>query len=116
LTNKDFAFTLGSCNSTFFDPTTFIIQSLNEIMFRTALLAANVSLYAKITGFYTDETFVPLPDNDGVPRNRTITMVQTSNINVFQSDYKFLGAAVAILLLGVLLIIPLYHGYELRLQ
>ncbi|KFY25922.1 hypothetical protein V491_01546 [Pseudogymnoascus sp. VKM F-3775] len=38
-------------------------------------------------------------------------MTQTSSINVYSSDYKFLGASIAIILLSLILITPLYYGY-----
>lgn len=114
VTESDFAYSINNCNMTYLDPTNVIIQAMNEMMFRTALRASNTSLYAGLEGFnHPGESviFIPMPGVDGVPRNTNITMTQTSSINVYSSNYKFLGASIAIILLSLILITPLYYGY-----
>ncbi|KAH9207812.1 hypothetical protein DL95DRAFT_395741 [Leptodontidium sp. 2 PMI_412] len=114
VTESDFIHSINNCNMTYLDPTNVIIQAMNEMMFRTALRASNTSLYNGLEGFnHPGEpvVFVPMPGVDGVPRNTNITMTQTSSINVYSSDYKFLGASIALILLSLILIIPLYYGY-----
>ncbi|KFZ19670.1 hypothetical protein V501_00577 [Pseudogymnoascus sp. VKM F-4519 (FW-2642)] len=114
VTESDFAYSINNCNMTYLDPTNVIIQAMNEMMFRTALRASNTSLYNGLEGFnHPGEPviFIPMPGVDGVPRNTSITMTQTSSINVYSSDYKFLGASIAIIILSLILITPLYYGY-----
>ncbi|KAH7350719.1 hypothetical protein BKA65DRAFT_476091 [Rhexocercosporidium sp. MPI-PUGE-AT-0058] len=111
---SDFVYTIANCNMSYSDPTDVIIQAMNEMMFRTALRASNTSLYFGLEGFnHPGERvlFTPMPGVDGIPRNINITMTQTSSVNVYKSDYKYLGASITLILLSLILIIPLYYGY-----
>jgi hypothetical protein len=101
------------------DPTDDMINALNELMFRTALVASNVSTYAIMnvsindfqTSFY-EAIPVPIPTNEtGIPVPQVITMEQTSTITVFESHYEFLGAALGIMILGILVVVPTLHGF-----
>jgi len=66
-----------NCNLTFGDPTSDIFLALNEIMFRTALVAANATDIQQVVA------------------------KQTSTLVVFKTQYQYLLGAVAIVLLSV---------------
>ena len=47
----------------------------------------------------------------GIPVPQFIPMEQHSNINVFQSHYSYLAGALAVMVLGVLVVIPTFNGF-----
>lgn len=119
--NGSFEQTQNPCAINWGDPTTEIMDSLNEIMFRTALSVSNVSKYsvlnASISEWWTSyyEAFPVIypnrPNDTGIPIPQLIAMEQTSNITVFQSHYSYLAAALGIMALGVLVVMPTFYGF-----
>ncbi|KAI9755176.1 MAG: hypothetical protein M1835_000840, partial [Candelina submexicana] len=71
----------------FRDPTPDILTSINEIMFRFALAAANSS------------------------SKQTVPATQTSEQNTYESHFRYLGGALVIMLLGIFAVTPLFYGY-----
>lgn len=78
---------INNCNFTFEDPTSDIISAFNEIMFRTAVAAANSS----------DVQYVQA--------------TQTSTELVFKVQYQYLLGAVAVMLFSVAAIVPTFLGF-----
>jgi hypothetical protein len=78
---------LETCNFTFEDPTSDIISAFNEIMFRTAIAAANSS------------------DLQYVQATKTSTEL------IFKVQYQYLLAAAAVMLFSVAAIIPTFLGF-----
>ena len=76
-----------SCNLTFSDPTDNLIANARELMFRTAIAAANSS------------------DLQSVPA------IQVATIAVYQSHYRYLALASGLTLLAILIVIPTFFGY-----
>jgi hypothetical protein len=107
------------CAMNWRDPTSDIINALNEIMFRTALTAARVSKYSiqNISDFggftdYYEAIPVNITEEDsGLPVVQIIEMQQTSTTAVFKSNYSNLAAALSVMVLGFLVVIPTFHGF-----
>jgi len=55
-------------------------------------------------------TYPDCPKDDGIPIPQLLTMQQISTITVFQSNYRFLAAAWAVMVLGVLVVVPTFAG------
>lgn len=117
--NTSFFTTEDACAINWRDPSSDILNALNEIMFRTAVVTSNTSKYAvlnmSIDTWYT-QFYEAYPVNyttvdSGIPEPQILVMEQTSNIAVFQSHYSFLAAALAIMFLGILVVIPTFHGF-----
>jgi hypothetical protein len=77
----------AQCSTAFSDPTDEIINAARDLMFRTAIASSNSSL------------------------RTTVTAQQISTQQVYMSDFRWLGAATAITVLGLLLTIPTFRGY-----
>jgi hypothetical protein len=115
--NTSFFTTEDACAINWYDPTSDIVNALNEIMFRTALGASNVSKFSIInesinaewTNFY--EAWPVNVSGSGIPVPQILPMIQTSDINVFESHYSYLAAALALLILGILVVVPTFHGF-----
>ena len=84
-----------ACSSNWTDPTTHILSALNELAFRVSLEAANVP--------YRNTTSPPSP--------QMLTMLQTSTINVFRSEYRYLISSTILTTIFTLLIIPTFIGW-----
>jgi hypothetical protein len=108
------------CAINWYDPTSDIVNGINEIMFRTALAASSVSkfsifnqnIYSKdrnATSFY--EAYPVNITGSGIPIPQILTMKQTSNITVFKSNYSYLAAALALMILGILVVLPTFQGF-----
>ena len=117
--NASFTQTQDACSMNWRDPTDDMVNALNEIMFRTALTASNVSTYSIMnvsinqfqTSFY-EAIPIQVPRKEtGKPSPQMVTMKQTSAVTVFESHYEFLGAALSIMILGILVVIPTLHGF-----
>jgi hypothetical protein len=76
-----------NCNLTFEDPTSDIFLALNEIMFRSALAAANATDIQNVQAMQT-----------------------TTNV-VFKLQYQYLMGAIAVMLLSVAAIISILNGW-----
>jgi hypothetical protein len=117
--NTSFFVNEDACATNWRDPTSDIVDALNEIMFWTSLVASDVSKFSIINSRITDRWtsyYEMYPVNytnvkDGIPTPQTIAMQQTSTITVFQSHYPFLAGALAVMVLGVLVVIPLFHSF-----
>lgn len=118
---RDYITTQQGCAMNWRDPTDDIMNTLNEIMFRTSLVAKNYPKYillnestdpSKIEVSYYEAWPVTPPSGDkGIPVPQVIAMEQHSNINVFQSHYSYLAGALAVMVLGVLFVIPTFNGF-----
>ena len=84
-----------ACNSNWTDPTNHIISALNQIAFRVSLGAA---------------TF-PYRDTNKAPVPQVVTMLATSNINVFHSEHKYLIAMVVLTVAMMGLVVPTFVGW-----
>jgi hypothetical protein len=84
------------CSSNWTDPTSHILSALNSMALRVSLSAATFP--------YRNLTTPPAP--------QLLAMQQTTNINVFQSDYRYLVAATVIALSFVLLISFTFRGWS----
>ena len=87
-----------SCPSSWSNPTDDILAALNNIMFRTALKAASVN-----------QTLYPLEGN--FPIHSTIEAIRTTEQSVYQSNMGYLYAAIGILQLGVIVVLPVFYGW-----
>lgn len=83
------------CNSSWGDPTTHILSSLNEIAFRVSLLAAAVE--------FRNTTQPPSP--------QVLEMLELSSINVFHSEYHYLLGSSLLSVFFVLLVAPTFWGW-----
>ncbi|MAD87664.1 MAG: hypothetical protein CL912_32290 [Deltaproteobacteria bacterium] len=108
-----------ACAINWRDPSIEVIDSLNELMFRIALIFSNTSKYDVMknpfseywTNFYEAWPNNATSGDPGVPIPQSLTMLQTSNITVFQSNYTYLVAALSIMFLGFVVVIPLFCGF-----
>lgn len=76
-----------SCNLTFSDPTDNLVANARELMFRTAVAAANSS------------------------NLQSVPAVQVATVAVYQSHYLYLALASGFTLLAILFVIPTFFGY-----
>ncbi|KAH8811077.1 hypothetical protein F5884DRAFT_781116 [Xylogone sp. PMI_703] len=83
------------CSSNWTDPTSHILTSLNEMAFRLSLAAAEFP--------YRNTSVPPAPQH--------LTMQQTSTLNIFNSEYRFLFASTLLTLLLIGLIVPTFIGW-----
>jgi len=84
-----------SCSCNWTDPTSYILNSLNTIAFRLSLSAAK---------WPYRNTSIPYPP-------QLLTMNQTSTINVYSSDIRFLVASTVITLAFIMMIVPTFVGW-----
>jgi hypothetical protein len=110
--------TQDACAMNWRDSTIDVVNALNEIMFRTALVALNVSKYAFMnlsdpakTSYHESWPVNISAGDTGMPEPQVLGMQQTSNITVFKSNYAYLAAALAVMMTGFLVVIPTLHGY-----
>ncbi|KAI9745789.1 MAG: hypothetical protein M1835_002533 [Candelina submexicana] len=76
-----------NCTITFFDPTADLVAAAREIMFRTAIRAANSSTIQKVQA--------------------TEVAVRT----IYRSHYLFLGLSILVTMLGVVFVAPIFGGW-----
>ncbi|KAI9698653.1 MAG: hypothetical protein M1836_003763 [Candelina mexicana] len=77
----------NNCNITFFDPIADLVAVTREIMFRTAIRAANASTIQKVQA--------------------TEVAIRT----VYRSHYLFLGLSILVTMLGVVFVAPIFGGW-----
>ena len=118
------------CAINWADPTFDIINALNEVMFRIALVTTNMSTYAMIaanynranndelgfedtgyTNYYEDAPQFDPSNGTASPKPQVLVMQPTSNITVFKSNNSYLATALTVMILGVLVVIPTFHGF-----
>ncbi|RFU25198.1 hypothetical protein B7463_g11149, partial [Scytalidium lignicola] len=85
----------AACRSNWADPTSHILNSLNEMAFRLSLVAKDF----------------PYRTTNTTPAPQFLTMQQTSNVNVFHSEYRFLISSTVLTTVFVILIIPTFVGW-----
>lgn len=76
-----------SCNATFYDPTTDLLSAFNDLMFRVAVNTSSTNDRAQVQA------------------------IPTGFVNYYQSSFLFLGIAVAIVWLNILVIVPMFWGW-----
>jgi len=118
---RDYITTQQGCAMNWRDPTDDIMNTLNEIMFRTSLIARNYPKYTLLnestdptkiwTTYYEAWPVTPPASDRGIPVPQVLAMEQHSNVNVFQSHYSYLAGALAVMILGVLFVIPTFNGF-----
>lgn len=79
----------SECSMSFGDPTDELLAAARELMFRTALAAGNSS------------------------NTQTIAASQVQTALVFRSQYLYLALAVLVTSLGILIVLPTFHGFWL---
>ena len=91
-----------NCQFDWRDPTDDILNALHEIMFRTALKAASEADSVFVQNAQGDRTFAT---------KQSVHATQTRVQNVFLSHYGYLSAALAVMTLGVLSVVPTFQGW-----
>ncbi|KAK4503410.1 hypothetical protein PRZ48_004325 [Zasmidium cellare] len=86
---QDNGLTQGLCNIFFNDPVPDLLQQARELMFRTALMGSN-------------ET-----------HRQTIELNQVRTAGVYQSNYAYLGAAAAVSLIAILIVLGTFNQFWL---
>ncbi|PSN65887.1 hypothetical protein BS50DRAFT_677221 [Corynespora cassiicola Philippines] len=102
-------FDTGDCNTTFIDPTQYTLNHFRELAFRTAVSAANNVTDPK-------ELFsTPSLSASGLHHTRnwtqTVDLAIRETLAVYTVSYVFLGCGIAVSLLSVAAITPLYWGW-----
>ena len=107
-----------ACAINWADPSDDVINALNELMFRTSLIASNVSKYALMNDSFDSFTnmYEAFPVNifagdTGMPEPQMVEMEQTSNVTVFQSNFSYLAAALAAMMVGFSVVLPTLYGF-----
>lgn len=103
------------------DPTDLIMAAFDEIMLRTAVAAAQVDILQNVRWIYANSILnsVPAPARNGsdadkyllMPAAQTVNMSQKRTIQVYVSNYAFLAAGGAVMLLAVIGVMPLFYGF-----
>lgn len=76
------------CNITFSDPTPFLLQQARELMFRTAIAQGNSS---------TIQVIEPASE--------------ARTASIYRTHYEYMGGAVAVNILAVLVVLVAFRGY-----
>ena len=84
-----------ACNCSWNDPTSYVLSALNQIAFR-------VSMYAST---------YPYRYTNAAPAPQVITMTETSNINIFHSEHKYLIANTVLTIFFMGLVLPSFIGW-----
>lgn len=85
----------GSCTSSWTDPTSHILTSLNTMAFMLSLSASEF----------------PFRNTSAAPKAQFVAMSQTTTVNLYRADYKYLVASVVLTFVLVLLIMPTFAGW-----
>ncbi|PQE28098.1 hypothetical protein CJF32_00005849 [Rutstroemia sp. NJR-2017a WRK4] len=85
-----------SFNQNWTDPTSYILNSLNNIAFRLSLAASEY----------------PYRNTSTRPAPQIVTMQQTSRQNVYHSEYRFLVGGAVLVAICTLFITPTYIGWS----
>lgn len=103
------------------DPTDLIMAAFDEIMLRTAVAAAQVDILQSVSWIYANSILnsVPAPARNGsdadkyllMPAAQTVNMSQKRTIQVYVSNYAFLAVGVAVMLLALIGVMPLFYGF-----
>jgi hypothetical protein len=83
-----------------------------------AMIAANRNITSSegfddtgYTNYYEDAPQFDPSNGTAFPEPQVLVMQQTSNITVFKSNYYYLATALTVMMLGVLVVIPTFHGF-----
>jgi hypothetical protein len=117
----------------FNDPTTFVLSAIDELMFRIAVQTAynntfgvafdlvKMSTYESIVRNITQgdttstmsSTTISMGRFNGTrfPSWRIVDMDVVHSVPVYKASYPFLGGAISAVLLAIILVIPLFHGF-----
>ena len=90
---------LRSCQYNWLDPTNDILAALQELMFRTAIRAANASDYD------------PGSIENNFPIKQKLQGTVLGTQNVFKTHYAFGAAAAGVTVLGLLAVLPQFHRF-----
>ncbi|KAK4897559.1 hypothetical protein LTR27_004703 [Elasticomyces elasticus] len=82
----------------FYDPTTDIVNDMNEMLFRAAVLASS---WANLTDLI----------DPGLSPQQSVTANQTVTRNVYHADFRWYAAATALEMLVALAVLPLFWGW-----
>jgi len=108
------------------DPTDFIFDSLDEIMFRIAIDTAYVDALQNVSWFYKNYSNggfsrIEAPPRVSVtnasapytafPHSQMIQMNRTRTVQVFESNYYYLAGALIVMLLAVVVVVPIFYGF-----
>lgn len=108
------------------DPTDFIFDSLNEIMFRLAIDTSHVDALQNVTWYYRNYynggwSRIEAPARVNVadasapytafPQPQMIQMQRTRTVQVFESNYYYLAGALIVTFLGVVVVLPTFYGF-----
>ena len=102
------------------DPTPFIFSTLDELMFRIAIDAAHSDLLQRVKWQYYDFArggIRQAPNKTTsakyqvYPQPQIIEMEQTRTLQVYDYNLTFLAAALAVMFLAVIVIIPMFNGF-----
>lgn len=103
------------------DPTNLIMEAFDEIMLRTAVATAYADVLQNVTWIYANSNLnsVSAPARNGsdadkyrlMPAMQTVNMSQKRTIQVYVSNYAFLAAGVAVMLLAFIGVMPLFYGF-----
>lgn len=109
--------TQDSCAMSWKNPTLDVIDDLNEIMFKTALVASGISNYAlmsltnpALTSFYESYPVNISAGDTEIPQPQILEMKRRPAL-VFKSNYSYLAGALAAMMLGFSVVIPTLHGF-----
>ena len=83
------------CNSSWTDPTNHILSALNQIAFRVSLHAATY----------------PFRNTSSPPAQQVISMHETTYINVFHSEHKYMIAMIVLTIFFTALVLPTFGGW-----
>jgi hypothetical protein len=90
---------ITDCQYNWKDPTDDVLAAMADIMFRTAVRVAN------------DTNLLPNPTENNFLTNRKLEGFAIGSQNVFKTHYPFLAAAAAVMALGILAVLPTFHGF-----
>lgn len=82
------------------DPTTEILNIINEVMFRAGVVAGWDNLTHGL--------------DDGLTASQSVKANQTLVVNVYTSDIRWFAGAAAIQVVALLLILPVFYGEQLH--
>jgi hypothetical protein len=124
-----FRFKVESGQNRWRDPTNSVFDALNELMFRIAVRTAyfGTDINEYVNSGPTNITVLHHDGNQSHPRSYTLSYpaitpkfanattqnitMQSFSVTVFKSRYEYLAAAVGIMLLSILVVVPTYNGF-----
>lgn len=105
------AVTRDQCAYTWSDPTTEILHRLNALMFRTALRAGIANPSGFTTGYEEGIISAPTTNSSTHITLQSLSATSTSVSTIYKTSWGFCIAAMVVMFLGILSVIPMYAGY-----